>query len=348
MSNPGVKDRQFTPLTTSSPSSVVHGYKSSITPGIGSGFKSEIRKSILETPNSDGNITGISSLIPSCQNVVQNFQVDILPRGIRNFSGETSLFDIGDNFFSRFHSQNKTNCISFTSLGQSLTKIDFDNSKNALAFDNVQFEKTERIDTRIHKERYDHVSIHMGSVNNFSFKGSQLVSYSADSKTISSLKSLKFFKEATQNFSVVKSNELIKNAAEDRKKKICKTCNCRNSRCLKLYCECFKSKGFCSSKCSCKNCHNSQLKDAERKNKLTKLKNSISGKEASMTEILDEVPLARDRQIHKPLAACRCRRSGCLKNYCECFSNGSSCSENCNCRECKNHIGDSKSSEINV
>mmetsp|Transcript_9910 Transcript_9910/g.45209 ORF Transcript_9910/g.45209 Transcript_9910/m.45209 type:complete len:93 (+) Transcript_9910:154-432(+) len=35
-----------------------------------------------------------------------------------------------------------------------------------------------------------------------------------------------------------------------------KSCNCRNSRCLKLYCECFSSGLYCE-RCNCTNCSNS-------------------------------------------------------------------------------------------
>lgn len=34
-------------------------------------------------------------------------------------------------------------------------------------------------------------------------------------------------------------------------------CNCKNSQCLKLYCECFSTMSYCDPKlCSCKNCMN--------------------------------------------------------------------------------------------
>lgn len=39
---------------------------------------------------------------------------------------------------------------------------------------------------------------------------------------------------------------------------------------------------------------------------------------------------------------CHCKRSGCLKNYCECFEAKIPCSEMCKCVECKNsdeHMG---------
>lgn len=33
---------------------------------------------------------------------------------------------------------------------------------------------------------------------------------------------------------------------------------------------------------------------------------------------------------------CHCKRSGCLKNYCECFEARIPCSDNCKCVGCKN------------
>jgi len=41
-------------------------------------------------------------------------------------------------------------------------------------------------------------------------------------------------------------------------------CNCRESRCLKLYCECFKKGIFCNE-CNCTtNCGNKQVNNQER------------------------------------------------------------------------------------
>jgi hypothetical protein len=37
-----------------------------------------------------------------------------------------------------------------------------------------------------------------------------------------------------------------------------KQCTCRRSRCLRMYCECFKHGELCGDACICKDCHNTQ------------------------------------------------------------------------------------------
>ena len=36
-------------------------------------------------------------------------------------------------------------------------------------------------------------------------------------------------------------------------------CNCRKSKCLKLYCDCFSNGLFCSKDCECANCANLEM-----------------------------------------------------------------------------------------
>ena len=43
-----------------------------------------------------------------------------------------------------------------------------------------------------------------------------------------------------------------------------KTCNCKNSRCLKLYCECFASGRYCDG-CNCTNCFNNSTHESVRR-----------------------------------------------------------------------------------
>ena len=33
-------------------------------------------------------------------------------------------------------------------------------------------------------------------------------------------------------------------------------CNCKRSKCLKLYCECFQKQMFCTKDCNCRDCGN--------------------------------------------------------------------------------------------
>ena len=54
-----------------------------------------------------------------------------------------------------------------------------------------------------------------------------------------------------------------KDENSDDKKKIC--CNCKKSKCLKLYCECFAAQKFCSE-CNCLNCLNLKTNEDEIKN----------------------------------------------------------------------------------
>ena len=39
---------------------------------------------------------------------------------------------------------------------------------------------------------------------------------------------------------------------------------------------------------------------------------------------------------HQEVAPCRCKHSGCVKMYCDCFANGKLCTELCSCDNCEN------------
>lgn len=106
------------------------------------------------------------------------------------------------------------------------------------------------------------------------------------------------------------------------------TCNCKKSKCLKLYCECFHALKYCSG-CNCYDCENRVGNDEIR--------------EAVIATIKERNPDAFDSKMKSDASGvkqhnngCHCKRSACLKKYCECFSLAIPCGVKCRCLKCQN------------
>lgn len=118
-----------------------------------------------------------------------------------------------------------------------------------------------------------------------------------------------------------------------------KPCNCTKSQCLKLYCDCFANGEFCSG-CNCTNCFNSLEKEKERQKAISQCleRNPEAFRpkigKAVKASIGEPAPESIERRHTK---GCNCKRSGCLKNYCECYEAKILCSNLCKCCGCKNY-----------
>ncbi|DBB11872.1 TPA: hypothetical protein ACH3X3_006019 [Trebouxia sp. C0006] len=116
-----------------------------------------------------------------------------------------------------------------------------------------------------------------------------------------------------------------------------KHCNCKNSRCLKLYCECFASGRYCDG-CNCVNCCNNMENESTRQSAVEAIleRNPNAFRPKIQAGASEEGTVAGTARHNK---GCNCKKSGCLKKYCECFQAGIYCGDNCKCIDCKNFEG---------
>ena len=121
-----------------------------------------------------------------------------------------------------------------------------------------------------------------------------------------------------------KSSQKVK-----QRKKVRNKCNCKNSHCLKLYCECLKRNGYCGKKCTCKNCKNIP--------KFDNLRGFIISRICKGNPIVfqNKISDVMGRSIFQ--LGCNCKQNRCLKRYCQCFKNGANCSLLCECAGCMNN-----------
>jgi hypothetical protein len=115
----------------------------------------------------------------------------------------------------------------------------------------------------------------------------------------------------------------------DKEKASDEGCNCRNTKCLKLYCECLRKGLMCGPHCNCAGCENHYHSEIR-----TERVKHIEKKNPNAFKPIVVESIGPSAKVHNK--GCNCRRSHCLKNYCECHQFGVKCTDACKCTECKN------------
>ena len=128
----------------------------------------------------------------------------------------------------------------------------------------------------------------------------------------------------------VSSIDVSQTASKSSQRRAQHGCNCRNTKCLRLNCKCFKTLGYCGEGCACLDCLNRE--------EFSTVRDFVVAKTREINQVaFQPKAIAVDPQTDTVVNSrgCSCR-TGCQKNYCECYRLGTGCSPICRCVSCLN------------
>ncbi|KAI7993266.1 Protein tesmin/TSO1-like CXC 2 [Camellia lanceoleosa] len=128
----------------------------------------------------------------------------------------------------------------------------------------------------------------------------------------------------------------------------CIHCNCKKSKCLKLYCDCLAAGMYCDETCTCQECFNRlEYEDTVQETRQQiESRNPLAFAPKIVQHVTDSPANNNGENGNNstPSSArhkrgCNCKKSMCSKKYCECYQANVGCSTGCRCEGCKNVYG---------
>ena len=177
----------------------------------------------------------------------------------------------------------------------------------------------------------------INQINYIKNKDSEIIKYTSTENEKGAFSLYPNYNKSNNNNNI----NYIKNESLEQNSKI--HCTCKKTKCIKKYCECFSSGVLCFN-CKCENCENKSYLNDNTNNKNINKENKKEEEEINEKKNINQNNINNieiNDNNFKKLIICTCSKSGCNKNYCECFKAKVKCNNKCRCIKCLNKPEDS-------